>query len=350
LKQKFLEQLQMQRLSEDARQSDQNNATALHVADQRNATDLRQIDAMEGLRRTTQEGLERDRRERGADRDAARDLQSEARFQGRIRMMPRGARITGEQAVDFAKFGASPMLKPATNSLGEPEFEFGGTQDAAEAEARAAADKAQHDVTNQNADERLGISQALLEIAKNRPSNTGQLSPSQQITQTRLLRNEYQRATTSAREMSRQLGIMDRGLAAAEKGNLNAGSQAVLVTFQKILDPNSVVRESEYGRSQTGLGLLQKMQGVLPRIAEGGPGVPVAELKKFAALARQMTEGVKASAAEQARGVRDIATSYGLNADLIAPAESGAAGPAAAPAGGGPLSAEDLIKKYGGKK
>jgi hypothetical protein len=164
-----------------------------------------------------------------------------------------------------------------------------------------------------------------------RQANSGQMTPTQQLTQTRMLRNEYQRATSTAREMSNQLSMMEQGLAEAKKGNLNSGSQAVLVTFQKILDPNSVVRESEYARSQAGLGIIQQMQGILPKLARGGPGVPVPELEKFAELARGFTAGVRASADDQARGVRDIATAYGLNPDLIAPASGGGAAP---PAGG----------------
>jgi hypothetical protein len=92
------------------------------------------------------------------------------------------------------------------------------------------------------------------------------------------------------------------------------------------------------------------MQGILPRLQQGGPGVPIAELEKFASLARGFTAGVRASADEQARGVRDIATAYGLNPDLIAPSSGGGspAAPAAAPAAGGKPSAKDLMKKYGG--
>jgi hypothetical protein len=174
LKQKFLEQIARARLTEDARQ-----------ADQRNATDVRQIEATESLRRATQDSLDRDRQERNQDRDAARedlarsrkenqDLQAETRFQGRLRMLPKGARITGEQAVDFARYGASPMLKPATNSAGEPEFEFSGTQDANEAEARAAETIRYHNLLNSVAEGRLSVAQLQAEIAKMRAERPNQ--------------------------------------------------------------------------------------------------------------------------------------------------------------------------------
>jgi hypothetical protein len=154
LKQKFLEQIQAARLAEDARQ-----------ADQRNATDVRQIEATESLRRATQDSLDRDRQERDKDRDAAREIQNEGRFQARIRMMPKGTRVTGEQAVDFAKYGASPMLKPATNSAGEPEFEYSGTQDANAQADRAAETERYHKVLEGLSAQRIDIAQAMKELA-----------------------------------------------------------------------------------------------------------------------------------------------------------------------------------------
>lgn len=170
------------------------------------------------------------------------------------------------------------------------------------------------------------------------------LNPNQAMTQTRALQNDYRKVTGPASEMQRQLGLMDQGLEAARRGDLNAGSQAVLVTFQKILDPTSVVRESEYARSPEGLGLMQKIQGVMPRIMQGGPGVPPAELEKFAALARQMTEGVTRNAQASAQSIIDLATANGIDPKLV----TGGSAPAGAGTSGAKPTAADLLKKYGG--
>lgn len=156
-----------------------------------------------------------------------------------------------------------------------------------------------------------------VQAAQVRQSASQTLGAGQQIAQTRLLRSEYQKATKPAREMHSQLQMMDAGLEEARKGNLNAGSQAVLVTFQKILDPASVVRESEYARSQAGLGILQQMEGIIPRLKHGGPGVPVAELEKFAELARTMTAIAKLTTDANAKQIGDIAEKYGLDRKLV---------------------------------
>lgn len=157
LTRKFLEQIQTQRLNEDARQ-----------ADMRNATDLKQLEATEGLRRDTLAATQQYREQMDKDRDAARELQAEQKFQGRLKLLPTGSRISGQQAVDFAKYGASPLLKPAMTTTGEPEFEYKGTQDASEAATRAAEAERNHDLLNAAAEERLRLSTA---VAEGRMSN-----------------------------------------------------------------------------------------------------------------------------------------------------------------------------------
>lgn len=134
----------------------------------------------------------------------------------------------------------------------------------------------------------LPFQQALLTMGAGlrASSQPPSLNPNQVANQTRMLRQELSRATTGVREVRHQHQLMEAGMTEARKGNLNAGSQAVLVTFQKILDPTSVVRESEYARSPQGLSIIQKMEGIIPRLTQGGPGVPIQELEKFAQLAK----------------------------------------------------------------
>ena len=101
----------------------------------------------------------------------------------------------------------------------------------------------------------------------------------------RSLAADWESATEPVRDLSRQRDLMQIGLEAARRGDMGAGSQAVLVTFQKILDPSSVVRESEYARSASGLGLLERVKGAAERLDKGGAGVTVTELQAFARLA-----------------------------------------------------------------
>ena len=101
----------------------------------------------------------------------------------------------------------------------------------------------------------------------------------------RSLAGDWEDATKPVRALSRQRDLMQIGLEAARDGDMAAGSQAVLVTFQKILDPTSVVRESECARSSSGLSVFERVKGAAEKLGKGGAGVSIKELQGFARLA-----------------------------------------------------------------
>ena len=133
---------------------------------------------------------------------------------------------------------------------------------------------------------------------------------------------QWDKATADVRDLYRANTIMRAGMDAARRGNMNAGAQAVLVTFQKFLDPQSVVRESEYARSPEGLSMVNRIQGWYERnFQTGGAGVPLAELENFAKLAEEINnnlakEGNSLLSKQQARIGRN-AQRYGIPEDLI---------------------------------
>ncbi len=174
-------------------------------------------------------------------------------------------------------------------------------------------------------------------------SNRNTLTPQQEIAAVRGLRNDYNQLAKPAREMQRQLGVMEEGMKAARAGQLAAGSQAVLVTFQKILDPTSVVRESEYARSGAGQSLLNRIQGAYDRLAKGGAGVPLTELENFANLAREMTRQQAQYAQSQRKTFEKTAIKHGLDPSEIFGDEGDSGGGAVTP-----KTLEDLQKMFPG--
>ena len=74
-----------------------------------------------------------------------------------------------------------------------------------------------------------------------------------------------------------------------------AGSQAILISFNKLLDPTSVVRESEYARSATGQSALETMKGYADKLARGGAGVTEAELRSYVRFGKEVVQKAMAS-------------------------------------------------------
>ena len=151
-----------------------------------------------------------------------------------------------------------------------------------------------------------------------KPPPDKQLTPTMEAAVLNRLTNQWTAATKPIRDLREQVSRMEAGMEAARRNDLAAGSQAVLVVFQKILDPTSVVRESEYARSGAGQSLINRIRGAAERLARGGAGVPLAELEAFARLARDMVvrSGGSYVAGVQARLGR-TADHYGIPRDLI---------------------------------
>ena len=136
------------------------------------------------------------------------------------------------------------------------------------------------------------------------------------------LAGNFEQYAKDSRSAQRQIGIMEQGYKAAVQAGFdgtsnNAPSQAVLVTFQKLLDPTSVVRESEYARSGDGQSLAQRMKGTIEKLQRGGAGVTQSELQNFYNLSQQLLKGYEAEQLNYARRIKTQADNYGLNIENI---------------------------------
>lgn len=143
------------------------------------------------------------------------------------------------------------------------------------------------------------------------------LTPNAGLEGTLKLRDRFVRETQAASTVKTQLELMKSSLAAVKVGAAAPGSQGVLVTFQKILDPTSVVRESEYARSASGLSLLSRIEGKWQTIEKGGAGVPVKDLEDFVKLSEQFMQNQARAAQDTKRQIDAIATEYGLKPENI---------------------------------
>ena len=135
-----------------------------------------------------------------------------------------------------------------------------------------------------------------------------------QLTSTMSGRQQYQKETGAAGFVLNQLGQMKRALAEVKQsGQLFAGTAPIIMIFNKILDPNSVVRESEYNRTLEGQPILAQMQGLWDRMTVGGAGVTVENLEAYVNMAETLAQGNKEYISATRKNWRRIANDYGLN-------------------------------------
>lgn len=144
------------------------------------------------------------------------------------------------------------------------------------------------------------------------------LTPYQQFQATQSISKDNMSRTSNAREIARQVGIMNKANASIKNGgDVNLGSQAIIATFNKILDPTSVVRESEYDRTAQGQSLLERIQGKYDNISSGGAGVTAKTLSDAVALGNEYLKGAQASMLEQNKRAEAMATHFGLDPSFV---------------------------------
>jgi hypothetical protein len=149
------------------------------------------------------------------------------------------------------------------------------------------------------------------------PSSASGPTPTSSLAATMRLRAMWVAESSAANQSALQYELMLSSMAAVREGSLSAGSQGILVTFQKILDPGSVVRESEYARSSSGLSLLSQLEGKYQTIEAGGAGVPISVLQEYVDLARQFAENQAAYTERSRAQINRIAEKYDLDPTLI---------------------------------
>ena len=176
-----------------------------------------------------------------------------------------------------------------------------------------------------------------------------------QTAESRLIDTQQRRwdeLTKPAREVERQVGMMGVGLQAildARAKGQNPGSQIIINTFNKILDPLSVVRESEYARTAEGQSFINRIEGGLQRIVRGGAGVANEELIAMVETARAMAKDYRAKLAPYRQRAEMMADRYQIPHELIfaeSPAGTTSAAPAPGPAGPAAAPAAPGKRKY----
>ena len=152
----------------------------------------------------------------------------------------------------------------------------------------------------------------------------GGLTPYQQFQATQSISKDNAARTESAREILRQTQLMKTAYDSfARGGDKNIATQAIISTFNKILDPTSVVREGEYDRTAQGQSLLSTIQGRLQNITQGGSAITPATLKAAVDLAEQFLEGSRRSLeAENERSAR-LAEQFGLDSSFVTSGQYG---------------------------
>lgn len=150
------------------------------------------------------------------------------------------------------------------------------------------------------------------------------LTPTQLFDRELKLANNFQKYAKEANTAVRQMNVVKAGYESAMKNlkegkPLGAQSQAVVIGFNKMLDPISVVRESEYARTPEGASLLNRLEGQIIRFQQGGVGLNAAELQNIYDIASAILDGYKRTQLDYAELIDHQAKSIGADLNNVLP-------------------------------
>jgi hypothetical protein len=134
----------------------------------------------------------------------------------------------------------------------------------------------------------------------------------QQFSNENALRDEYTAQTANFRVIN---DAYKKIMTTADTG---AGDMSLLYQYVKLLDPGSVVRESEFATAAASGSFGDQVQGAAQRIATGKRLTP--ELKaQFRNEAQNIFDQQQSSANQTAEQYRRLATDYGLDPTRVVP-------------------------------
>jgi hypothetical protein len=134
------------------------------------------------------------------------------------------------------------------------------------------------------------------------------------------LRQEFQKeqAVKDYRQIQTQVARIDSALEENKKGgNKVAVDQALITVFNKMMDPTSVVRESEYARTSSDLSLLNRIKGKAEKIMTGGAGLTDEERNALATMAKKFSKASETSYKDTAKFYKQLAMDSGFKPEQI---------------------------------
>jgi hypothetical protein len=163
---------------------------------------------------------------------------------------------------------------------------------------------------------------------------SGGVDPSKKFDQEEKLRKEF----TARTKVFNELDSTFSNLKASEQAGTGPGDIALITGFMKMLDPGSVVRETEFATARDTAGLFTKLENSLQKL-QNGEFLKPAQRKEYINLAEKYYDAAKQKANIEKQSISKVVTNYKLNPDNVfgveaapvAPVAPGAAAPAPAP-------------------
>jgi hypothetical protein len=155
----------------------------------------------------------------------------------------------------------------------------------------------------------------------------GVSDPKERFAQEEKIRKEWQVRSKMYGELQ---GTFSTLKASADSAN-GPGDIALITGFMKMLDPGSVVRETEFATARDTAGLFMQLQNRLQK-AQNGQLLSPEQRKEYVALSQKYLDAAQTRAAQERKDLGIVVKNYNLNPQNVFGAETAPTQPAALPA------------------
>ena len=238
---------------------------------------------------------------------------------------------------DAAEADAKTKLATATNAKEKAaaEAELARAQaDKAKVDAKFAEQGALADLKKKAADLGLTNAQTGSALAQARKLSlesqksvlelealkAGTPDPAKAFEQEEKLRKEFQ----VRNKVYGELGTTYSNIESSSKAKSGPGDIALITGFMKMLDPGSVVRETEFATARDTAGLYTRLENSLKK-AESGQFLQPKQREEFVNLAKQYLDSAQKKAGEDRKALGVVVENYKLNPDNVFGPETTAA-------------------------
>lgn len=159
---------------------------------------------------------------------------------------------------------------------------------------------------------------------------SGGLDPAKSFEQEEKLRKEFQGRT----KIYGELGTTYQNMKSSADAKTGPGDIALITGFMKMLDPGSVVRETEFATARDTAGLYERLQNQAQKLQSGQLfTLDSKQRKEYTDLAKQYLDSAQKKAVDDKKALGVVVKNYRLNPDNVFGPETAEAPPA--PVGGG---------------
>jgi hypothetical protein len=159
---------------------------------------------------------------------------------------------------------------------------------------------------------KLGVETAKAVLELKASEATGGVDPEKKFTQEEKIRKEWQGRTKVYGELQ---GTYNNIQASSAAGT-GAGDIALITGFMKMLDPGSVVRETEFATARDTAGLFAQLENRLQK-AQNGQLLQPEQRKQYVSLAKQYLEAAQKKAEQEKKDLNAVVKNYKLNPENV---------------------------------